>query len=63
MSAELRSNFLRTQIQNDLAEGRASKVVTRFPLSPMAFFISVTRNLSPSILDWPAVWWALPPAV
>ena len=37
MSADLRSNFLRTQIQSDLAEGRASELVTRFPPEPNGF--------------------------
>ena len=37
MSAELRSNFLRTQIQDDLDAGRVSAVVTRFPPEPNGF--------------------------
>ena len=37
MSAELRSNFLRTQIENDLAAGRVSELVTRFPPEPNGF--------------------------
>lgn len=37
MSAEPRSNFLRTQIQDDLDSGRVSGVVTRFPPEPNGF--------------------------
>lgn len=37
MSAELRSNFLRTQIQDDLDAGRVSAVITRFPPEPNGF--------------------------
>jgi glutaminyl-tRNA synthetase len=37
MSAELRSNFLRTQIENDLADGRVTEVITRFPPEPNGF--------------------------
>ena len=37
MSAEPRSNFLRTQIQDDLDSGRASGVITRFPPEPNGF--------------------------
>ena len=37
MSAELRSNFLRTQIQDDLDAGRVSAVVTAFLQSPTVF--------------------------
>lgn len=37
MSAELRSNFLRTQIENDLAKGQVSELVTRFPPEPNGF--------------------------
>jgi len=37
MSAELRSNFLRTQIENDLTEGRVQELVTRFPPVPNGF--------------------------
>ncbi len=37
MSAELRSNFLRTQIQADLEAARISALVTRFPPEPNGF--------------------------
>ena len=37
MSAELRSNFLRTQIESDLATGRVAELVTRFPPEPNGF--------------------------
>ncbi|MEK9919511.1 MAG: glutamine--tRNA ligase/YqeY domain fusion protein [Halieaceae bacterium] len=37
MSAELRSNFLRTQIESDLANGRVAELVTRFPPEPNGF--------------------------
>ena len=37
MSAELRSNFLRTQIERDLANGRVAELVTRFPPEPNGF--------------------------
>ncbi len=37
MSAEMRSNFLRTQIQDDLDTDRVSAVVTRFPPEPNGF--------------------------
>ena len=39
MSAEPRSNFLRTQIQDDLDSGRASGVITRFPPEPNGSYI------------------------
>ena len=37
MSAALRSNFLRTQIQADVASGSVSSVVTRFPPEPNGY--------------------------
>ena len=37
MSAEPRSNFLRTQIQDDVDSGRVSGVITRFPPEPNGF--------------------------
>ena len=37
MSAELRSNFLRTQIQADLEAARVEALVTRFPPEPNGF--------------------------
>ena len=37
MSAELRSNFLRTQIQADLEAARVDALVTRFPPEPNGF--------------------------
>ncbi len=37
MSTESRSNFLKTQIQNDLDNGVVSSVVTRFPPEPNGF--------------------------
>ena len=37
MSAELRSNFLRTQIESDLANDRVAELVTRFPPEPNGF--------------------------
>ena len=37
MSAELRSNFLRTQIQADLEAARVDGLVTRFPPEPNGF--------------------------
>ena len=37
MSAALRSNFLRTQIQADLESGGVSTVVTRFPPEPNGY--------------------------
>ena len=50
MSAELRSNFLRTQIESDLANGRVAELVTRFPPEPNGFLHighakSITVNL------------------
>jgi glutaminyl-tRNA synthetase len=37
MDTELRSNFLRTQIQSDLDQGLVDHVVTRFPPEPNGF--------------------------
>ena len=37
MSTDLRSNFLRTQIQSDLDSGTVTNVVTRFPPEPNGF--------------------------
>jgi glutaminyl-tRNA synthetase len=37
MDTELRSNFLRTQIQCDLDQGLVDRVVTRFPPEPNGF--------------------------
>ena len=37
METEPRSNFLRTQIQNDLDAGVVERVVTRFPPEPNGF--------------------------
>ena len=37
MDTELRSNFLRTQIQSDLDQGLVDRVVTRFPPEPNGF--------------------------
>ena len=37
MSTDLRSNFLRTQIQSDLDSGTVASVVTRFPPEPNGF--------------------------
>lgn len=37
MSTDLRSNFLRTQIQSDLDSGTVTDVVTRFPPEPNGF--------------------------
>ena len=37
MSTDLRSNFLRTQIQSDLDSGSVTNVVTRFPPEPNGF--------------------------
>ena len=49
MDTEPRSNFLRTQIQNDLDSGVVEHVVTRFPPEPNGFFFflhakSITVN-------------------
>ena len=37
MGTELRSNFLRTQIQSDLDTGVVDRLVTRFPHEPNGF--------------------------
>ncbi|GIR83137.1 MAG: hypothetical protein CM15mP84_08850 [Cellvibrionales bacterium] len=52
MSAELRSNFLRTQIQGDLDAGLSGLSSRGFRPSLMVTSILVTPSRSPSILAW-----------
>lgn len=39
-------NFIRNQVRDEIEGGQVTKIVTRFPRSPMAFCISAMRSRS-----------------